>query len=47
MEKQNKETCLKCGEEFEDNYALKNELNKRIWCNKCVDIFTELEGGLK
>ncbi len=31
------ETCHKCGVEFEDNYINKNDLNKRIYCNKCVD----------
>jgi len=28
--------CNKCGIEFEDNYKEVNELNKRLWCNKCV-----------
>lgn len=34
---ENKEICQKCGKEFEDNYKYKNELNKRIWCNECID----------
>jgi len=33
-----KETCLKCGGEFEDeNYNTDLPLAKRIYCNKCID----------
>lgn len=28
--------CDDCGDNFEDNYVDVNDLNKRIWCNKCV-----------
>lgn len=32
-----KEICIKCGKEFTDIYPFKNKLNKRIYCNDCVD----------
>ncbi len=36
--KTEKETCLKCGSDFEDkNYNPELPLAKRIYCNKCID----------
>ena len=32
-----KTKCLKCGKEFEDDYSKVNNLNIRIYCNKCID----------
>lgn len=29
--------CNECGNIFEDKYTHINELNKRIWCNNCVE----------
>ena len=40
--KTNKETCLKCGEEFEDiNFNPELPLAKRIYCDDCVDEIEE------
>uniref|UniRef100_A0A6M3LUP3 Uncharacterized protein n=1 Tax=viral metagenome TaxID=1070528 RepID=A0A6M3LUP3_9ZZZZ len=41
MTKEDKEICQRCGNELVDDYPDKNELNKRIWCNKCVDSLWE------
>ena len=30
--------CVRCGKKCFDTYEFLNELNKRIWCNDCVDI---------
>jgi len=41
--KQDKEVCLKCGGEFEDeNYNKDLPLAKRIYCNKCIDEMSEV-----
>jgi hypothetical protein len=32
-----KTKCLDCGEEFEDEYSKVNNVNIRIYCDKCVD----------
>ena len=32
-----KTKCINCKKEFEDKYKSVNELNKRIYCNECVD----------
>lgn len=29
--------CIDCGEQFDDGYKNVNQLNKRIWCNSCVE----------
>ena len=36
--------CRRCGVEFEDNYKFINELNKRMWCDKCVKILWKANG---
>lgn len=30
-------TCLVCGKEFKDNFVKVNDINKRIYCNCCVE----------
>jgi hypothetical protein len=29
--------CMVCGKEFKDDYIKVNDINKRIYCNCCVD----------
>ena len=36
-----KEICTRCGDEFVDDFPDKNDLNKRIWCKKCIDTLWE------
>ena len=33
--------CIRCETEFEDNYKNVNELNKRVYCNVCIDELNE------
>jgi len=32
-----RDKCIRCGKMFDDNYTDKTLLNKRIWCNSCID----------
>ena len=34
--------CINCKVEFEDNYSNINEHNKKIYCDKCADLFYRL-----
>lgn len=33
-----KNKCMICGKEIVDKYDKVNDLNKRIYCNCCVDV---------